>query len=185
MTSLGRIVTVCKGINRADSVSFCPGTKLILVPEPTCEFDKNAVKVCIESKFVDTNTINSAASSSSSSTSTSSNGQLLFCGYLPKVLVNHLATFISDLNNFTVLTIALDEKDDECLMLKHEVDNAFDLSLEFFAVAQVLPTTPVDSSSSSLGKPVSLEGEERRRISRVEQLKEMIASINSHHQNRI
>lgn len=179
MTSLGRIVTVCKGVNRADSVSFVPGVKLILVPEPTCEFDKNAVKVCIERKNVSTSNTSSSGNNSNSSSSSSaaeSSDKLFFCGYLPKVLVNHLAAFISDQKNFVVVALALDEKDDESLMLKHQVDNAFDLSLDFFAA-------PVPSSA-----PVGIDGEEAQRILRilrVEQLKKVIASINSHHQNRI
>lgn len=42
---IGTVLTVCKGIDHAENVIVTQDTKLVLQPDPTNPFDKNAIKI--------------------------------------------------------------------------------------------------------------------------------------------
>lgn len=119
--NIGSILTVCKGIDRADDIKLNQDSKLMLVPEPTNKYDQNAVRVCLALE------------------SPESLDAVGFCGYLPKKLVHHIAKYFSD-PSIQIECVLLPPSGDKKtgLTCMHSVWASFDVQLNFWG--HVAPT---------------------------------------------
>ncbi len=173
---LGSILTVCKGIDKADDVKLDQSSKLVLVPEPTNKYDKNAVRVCLMGEF---------STPHDESLTTGETGHL-FCGYLPKKLVHHIAKY------FEEKTIQI-----ECVLLPpcplkktgltcvHALWASFDVQINFYT----LGTLSGSAVGAKMGNKmeVSEEGKAEVEATRApaESLKTLIALLNEDVTSRI
>ncbi len=145
---IGKIVTICKAIDRYDDVKLNQDSQIYLMCEPTNTADTNAIKVCV-----------------------SEGDSIKQVGYLPKKLVQHIASYIDNGSSHPGLndpgcSIACNilPPSPEGLSAKHDVYASFDMEIEF------------RSTTHDLGPEVTEE---------VTKLKQLIEMINLGESNRI